>query len=61
MPNGGGMTTHVADAAASKEAAMSDRREARRLERTTLLSAFAPLVVDLGSSLSFYALFALTE
>ncbi len=40
--------------------AMPDRREARRLERSTLLSAIAPLVVDLGSTLLFYALFALT-
>jgi intracellular septation protein len=39
---------------------MPDRREARRLERSTLLLAIAPLVVDLGSTLLFYALFALT-
>lgn len=39
---------------------MPDRREARQLERSTLLSALAPLVVDLGSTLLFYAIFALT-
>lgn len=40
--------------------AMPNRREARRLERSTLLAAIAPLVVDLGSTLLFYALFAVT-
>lgn len=42
-------------------AAILDHREVRRLERSTLLSAIAPLVVDLGSTLAFYALFALTN
>jgi Kef-type K+ transport system membrane component KefB len=41
------------------ESAMPDWREARRLERSALLSALAPLVVDLGSTLLFYAIFAL--
>ena len=38
----------------------SHRRRTRRLERSTLLAAIAPLAVDLGSTLAFYALFALT-
>ena len=40
---------------------MPDRREARRLESSTLLGAIPPLVVDLGSTLAFYAVFALTD
>ena len=38
-----------------------DRSEARRLERSTLFQAFAPLVNDLSSTLAFYALFAITH
>lgn len=55
------MTAPVTAAALGEETAMFDRRKARRLERSTLLSAIAPLVVDLGSTLTFYALFALTN
>jgi intracellular septation protein len=40
---------------------MPDRRETRRLERSTLFTAIAPLIVDLGSTLLFYAIFALTD
>lgn len=45
---------------ATGNAALSHRREVRRLERSTLLSAIRPLIVDLGSTLVFYAIFALT-
>ncbi len=56
------MTSPASDAAADGviETATPDRREVRRLERSTLLSAIAPLVVDLGSTLIFYALLAIT-
>jgi intracellular septation protein len=56
------MTAPAPDAAADGaiETATPDRREVRRLERSTLLSAMAPLVVDLGSTLAFYALLAIT-
>jgi intracellular septation protein len=55
------MTTPATNAGAAKEATIPERREARRLERSTLLAAIGPLVVDLGSTLVFYALFALTD
>ncbi|MFM5929284.1 MAG: septation protein IspZ [Novosphingobium sp.] len=42
------------------EIAAANRRESRRLEHSTLLRAITPLVVDLGSTLAFYALFAIT-
>jgi intracellular septation protein len=38
----------------------SHRRRTRRLERSALFGAIAPLVVDLGSTLTFYAILALT-
>lgn len=40
--------------------ALPDHREVRRLERSTLLGAIAPLTVDLGSTIAFYALLAVT-
>jgi intracellular septation protein len=50
------------DAAAegAAEIARPDRNHVRRLERSALLSAIAPLVVDLGSTLAFYAIFVVT-
>ncbi|MFM5948178.1 MAG: septation protein IspZ [Novosphingobium sp.] len=56
------MTSRSSDAAAADKvpAAPPDRSEARRLERSTLFSAIAPLVVDLGSTLAFYAILAIT-
>lgn len=42
------------------ETAMPDRRDVLRLERSTLFAAIAPLIVDLGSTLAFYAFFAVT-
>ncbi|HQV04610.1 MULTISPECIES: septation protein IspZ [unclassified Novosphingobium] len=56
------MTSRSSDAAAAETSATAppDRREVRRLERSTLLSAVAPLVVDLGSTLAFYAILAIT-
>jgi intracellular septation protein len=44
----------------SEAAAIPDRREVWRLERSALFTAIAPLVVDLGSTLAFYALLAIT-
>ncbi|MFM5923077.1 MAG: inner membrane-spanning protein YciB [Novosphingobium sp.] len=44
----------------TSETAVPDRSGVWRLESSTLLSAFAPLVVDLGSTLAFYAVLALT-
>jgi intracellular septation protein A len=57
------MTAPTPDAATdgAGETVKMDRTEVRRLERSTLFSAIAPLVVDLGSTLAFYAVFVATE
>jgi intracellular septation protein A len=56
------MTSPASDAAADGaiETATPDRRVVWRLERSTLFNAIAPLLVDLGSTLAFYALLAIT-
>ncbi len=56
------MTSPTSDAAAdcASKTAVPDRRATWRLERSTLFSAIAPLVVDLGSTLAFYTLLAIT-
>lgn len=57
------MTAPATDAAAESTNASRkpDLGGARRLERSTLFSAIAPLIGDLGSTLVFYGLFALTD
>ena len=52
------MTIPTADAAADAagDSAAPDRRKSLRLERSTLLSAIMPLLVDLGSTFAFYAI-----
>jgi intracellular septation protein A len=56
------MTSPASDAVVdgASETATPDRREVWRLERSALFTAIAPLVVDLGSTLAFYAILAVT-
>lgn len=56
------MTTPVsdADAGGARGASRPVRHESRRLERSALLSAISPLIVDLGSTLAFYAILLAT-
>lgn len=56
------MTVPASDTAAegAGKIAPPERSKVWRLERSALLIAIAPLIVDLGSTLAFYALLAIT-
>lgn len=57
------MTTPAADRVAANphDASTPNRHQVWRLERSALLTAIAPLVADLGSTLAFYTIFSLTD